>query len=205
MKNLHRHIDKGIFLHHFADEIFVRCVRCNTAGKVLASWKPYKWTAKFTCSCGCSLSTDNKDWVGPVCLSGQQRCNYCGHKWLSVCRRFEKKPPIIPKSIDQVCKQCNSVTPVKVDLHCSSPMGDAVDPHFGMPLQLIQPCKYGTIWAYNLRHLNELIDYTQAKLRTRQGVTNRSMFSRLPSWMKMAKNRELILKALDNLKSSLTH
>jgi len=76
---------------------------------------------------------------------------------------------------------------------------DAVDPHFGMPLFLIHGSRLGAVWAYNERHLSELIAYVQATLRVRQCAGNRSMFSRLPAWMKLAKNRGSVLKSLQKL------
>lgn len=73
------------------------------------------------------------------------------------------------------------------------------DPHFGLPLRFITNTRYGTVWAYNLKHLDELSRYVGAKLRERQGAGNGSMFSRLPKWMKLAKHREEIAKALGKL------
>lgn len=75
------------------------------------------------------------------------------------------------------------------------------DPHFGLPLWLATGTRHGTIWAYNLRHLNELSGYVNAKLRTRQNAGNRTMFWCLPKWIKLAKNRDEISKALCKLSS----
>ncbi len=92
---------------------------------------------------------------------------------------------------------------VEVTPERSVPEDRAIDPHFGLPLLLKAPSRYGLVWAYNERHLHELQTYIGAKLRERAGSGNGSMCSRLPAWMKRAKNREDILKALHRLASML--
>jgi hypothetical protein len=47
--------------------------------------------------------------------------------------------------------------------------------------------------------LEELTGYVSGKLRERKGSGNRAMFSRLPKWMKLAKHRVEIVKALRRL------
>ena len=61
------------------------------------------------------------------------------------------------------------------------------------------------LWAFNRRHLELLESYVEAKLRERhededQGWANTSLVSRLPAWMKSAKNREEVLKGLARLR-----
>jgi hypothetical protein len=51
------------------------------------------------------------------------------------------------------------------------------------------------LWAYNEAHLQALHDYAAAPLRERAGVTNGPMFSRLPQWMKLGRNRVLLQRA----------
>jgi hypothetical protein len=74
-----------------------------------------------------------------------------------------------------------------------------------MPLYLVHPCRFGTVWAYSERHLCELRLYVRAKLRVRQGGGNGAMFSRLPIWMKLAKNREAVIRALQRLDALLSN
>ncbi len=76
---------------------------------------------------------------------------------------------------------------------------DALDPHFGLPLLLVEKTAAGVLWAYNAAHLQALHDYADAPLRERVGVSNGSMFSRLPQWMKLARNRALLRKATTRL------
>lgn len=73
------------------------------------------------------------------------------------------------------------------------------DPFFGLQLHLVADNKAGIVWAYNERHLLELISYIQAELRINRAPGNSGMFSRLPTWMKVAKNRESVLNSLKKL------
>ncbi len=90
---------------------------------------------------------------------------------------------------------------VDVEAHRSIPDDRAIDPHFGLPLLLLTQARHGTVWAYNPRHLRELQAYIGAKLRLRRGAGNKSMFSRLPAWMKSAKHRDAVLKSLDRIEA----
>ena len=64
-------------------------------------------------------------------------------------------------------------------------------------------CCGNLLWAVNLDHLDFIEKYVAAKLRIRQPNINRSLASRLPSWMKQKKNREEILKGIGKLKLGL--
>lgn len=79
------------------------------------------------------------------------------------------------------------------------------DSYFGLPLWLQITCRHHVLWAYNERHLLLLEQYIQAKLRESKRVPqygwhNQSLFSRLPKWMLVAKNRSRVLSAFAKLK-----
>jgi hypothetical protein len=77
---------------------------------------------------------------------------------------------------------------------------EAIDPHFGQPLLFVDEGRHGCLWAYNLNHLDELRRYVAATLRERSSdAGNKSMASRLPAWIKLAKNRASILKRIERL------
>lgn len=77
-------------------------------------------------------------------------------------------------------------------------IGGAFDWYFGYPLYLQISCCGHTLWAYNLEHLEYLKNYVQAELREHHPYYL-SVESRLPSWMKSAKNREEVSKAIVKL------
>lgn len=62
------------------------------------------------------------------------------------------------------------------------------------------------IVAYHPQHLAELKQFIQADLRERHKdicYRNRSYFSRLPAWIKSARHRKEILKAIDRLEQMI--
>lgn len=202
MKHTERFVDTGKRLIGFADEVLVSCTGCGAPGIVHANWAPYTWHAKFECSnCQLALSSEAEHWVGAVRLSGRQPCGYCGHKWLTPAIEYEAPPNDPLPQLVAECPECGHQTMVKASLCRTFPDDRCCDPHFGLPLRLTISTRHGTVWAYNLAHLNELSGYVAAKLRVRQKSGNSLMFSRIPKWMKLAKHREEIEKALCKLKT----
>jgi hypothetical protein len=81
------------------------------------------------------------------------------------------------------------------------------DWYFGLELWLQIPCCGEILYANNEEHLNFLESYVRATLRERSldpkwGWMNQSLASRLPKWIKSAKNREQILKCIDKLRQT---
>ncbi|MEM6292567.1 MAG: hypothetical protein AAGA54_14940 [Myxococcota bacterium] len=86
-------------------------------------------------------------------------------------------------------------------------VGKGVDWYFHAPLWLETSCCGERLWAYNVSHLRWLRRYIAASLRpaarSEEGWANRSLGSRLPRWMKLAKNRDAVLRALGTLEARL--
>lgn len=82
-------------------------------------------------------------------------------------------------------------------------VGTAVDPFFYLPLWLKTDCEGNLLWAYNFEHLKFLKDHVEAKLRERNGqdLANKSLGSRLPKWMTSKRNREIVLKKINELQN----
>ncbi len=195
-----RHFDDGRGLRSFSDRVAVRCHRCDTPGWVVTSKTCCRTSARFRCT-GCSASLDGTDWVGAMRLQGHRPCGYCGHQWLCVNRHIAsgiRAPTTFPAR----CEQCGRTSDVSVT---ASPLreAEAADPHFGLPLRLVEPTRAGLLWAYNAEHLQALHDYAVSTLRERGAVHNGSMFSRLPQWMKLARNRVLLQRAVERLQRRL--
>lgn len=83
----------------------------------------------------------------------------------------------------------------------------AEDPYFHYPLYFQASYRGKTIWALNREHLQYLIDYLSADIRTVQSdfydtyKTMRSQSDMLPTFMKTAKNRDGIVKLLVKLQA----
>lgn len=82
-------------------------------------------------------------------------------------------------------------------------VGGSVDWYFGLDLWLKTSCCGEMLWVYNRKHLDFLENYVSAKLRERMPHRNKSLASRLPKWIKSAKNRDQVLKAIAKLKEKL--
>jgi hypothetical protein len=85
---------------------------------------------------------------------------------------------------------------------------EPVDYYFQYPLWLQMTCCGHTLWAYNLRHLDLIEAFVNAKLRERSpdenhGWSNQGLFSRLPKWMKSHKNQSAILKAIEKMRQQI--
>lgn len=76
------------------------------------------------------------------------------------------------------------------------------DPYFGFDVWYRIESKYGLLWAYNLEHLTVIENYIADTLRNRNAVPyqNNSIGSRLPQWVKDAKNRMYLLKLIKKSK-----
>lgn len=82
-------------------------------------------------------------------------------------------------------------------------IGASFDWYFRLPLWLQTECCGKNLWAYNRKHLEFIENYVASKLRERTPNINKSLASRLPQWMKSAKNREAVLKGIERLKEKL--
>ena len=98
---------------------------------------------------------------------------------------------------------CPSCAYHKVCDGTSITTGESVDWYFRLPLWLQVPCCGEVLWAYNERHLIFLEEYVGSFLRERHPNKNRSLASRLPSWMKEAQNRDAVLKCVGKLKQKI--
>ncbi|HEY0458416.1 MAG TPA: hypothetical protein VGC97_04640 [Pyrinomonadaceae bacterium] len=81
--------------------------------------------------------------------------------------------------------------------------GANVDWYFRLHLWLEISCCGTTLWAYNQKHLEMLESYVSAKLRERTVKGRSSVLSKLPKWIKSAKNRDEILRAIAKLRGKL--
>jgi hypothetical protein len=54
-------------------------------------------------------------------------------------------------------------------------------------------------WAYNRQHLCDIQEYVSAKLRERQILGFTTMVEKLPLFIVSAKNREIVLRKINDL------
>lgn len=109
-----------------------------------------------------------------------------------------------------VCRHCGLAQEWSGGL-VSLPRGTgepAADPYFGLPLWLQTETRHGWLWAYDLEHLDLIRRFVQASLRERgpwygTGPERMTMVARLPVWIKRARNRDEVLRAVSRIHASL--
>lgn len=144
-------------------------------------------------------------------------------EFLVVCPRCSLKATVRPSASEVparlTCANCGSVREwtseekgVLFSKHSSNwpdgqyAIGDSVDPYFHLPLWLQTSCGQQTLWAFNMRHLQFIRDYVAAEdrrspPRERNDPLNSLLASRLPKWMKSARNRDTVLRAIEILEA----
>ncbi len=74
----------------------------------------------------------------------------------------------------------------------------------GSKLWLSTETRHGLFYAYNFDHLDHIEAYVRATLRKVAfepgGIRNQAVTSRLPPWVKSAKNRAEVLKTIDRMR-----
>jgi len=135
----------------------------------------YKATVKRNCpDCGKNISAEQDNLKSPV-KEMTVTCPNCGFR----AEYASNITSYIPS------KQLNGLK------------GDLI---FNYPLWLQTNVKGNLFWAYNREHLEEIRIYVKAELRERQSWHLMTMVARLPQFIKDAKNREDILKAIKVLR-----
>lgn len=67
-------------------------------------------------------------------------------------------------------------------------------------LWLRRPCAGHVLWATNVEHLDYLESYVGAMLREGTHVPHQKLHHKLPTWMKVAKHRDEVLRGIAELR-----
>ncbi len=142
---------------------------------------------------------EKRDILMLTCLVRCPRCDQCAS--VIPAERVadaHARPRVVCPHCGYVNDGSNIITAIR--------MSDARDPSYQLPLWLQARCCGETLWAYNERHLDFLESYVTAKLRETapdNTVRNSTLASRLPAWIKSAKNREEIARCVERLRERL--
>ncbi|MEU9170733.1 hypothetical protein AB0D34_23495 [Streptomyces sp. NPDC048420] len=107
-----------------------------------------------------------------------------------------------------VCRNCGLSRESKGGgVHFFRGTGQAVDPYFHEPLFLQTETRHGWLWAYNPEHLELIRQFVQASLREHapwhEPGRRMTAVARLPTWIKRARNRAEVLRAIERIRASL--
>ncbi|WP_034278181.1 hypothetical protein [Actinospica robiniae] len=125
------------------------------------------------------------------------RCPACGQRALSTRHRdgYRYADPA-----RLTCARCGYARETRKLAHV---YGVPLDPFFKQPLWLQTACCGHTLWALNVEHLDALEGYVSAQLREKRLDLAYTMLDVLPGWMKAAKHRDEVLRAVSRLRQSL--
>ena len=194
MSDHDRFADPGTTLHDMATHFVVHCPKCD--GKALIN--PYEDSWRLTCT-SCFHVDRPGHWYGIMTAFVSVKCRECRNQ-LTRSAEVDGQWPKLKLKCDQCGDEC------EYDAHLSKHSkhhGLMTDPIFGLTLWLQEPFGDDLFWAYHYEHLILLQQYVHAKLRERgvanKGSKNSLMFSRLPSFISKAGNREDILHLIHKL------
>lgn len=205
---MERFQDENKWLGSFANEIFVRCPKCDSKASVKSSkidrdckcGRCYDYSNIFECKhCYYKLGQPIYQYIA----YGNTYCNNCYEKY-----EFESQPlKEKPEKHRTRCPHCNfqeDWKPKIKEILKSSNIGDGLvrEQHYNLPLWFQKEIDRKVFWAYNLEHIIYMERYIGASLRERNSKINysASLAARLPKFVKEAKNREKLLKILEKWK-----
>jgi hypothetical protein len=174
----------------------VICPQCHKAA--------HAFNRKFVClSCSYSRMPDEPQSTKPAELlhmAWQPRCRKCATMLPKTVRRnvhsAQRNVPVRCAACHHVASYPARRTPLVYD--------EGHDPSSGLPYYL--DCCVGRyrLWARNLDHLDLLEAYIIAQIRKRPlSPAGMTMLARLPHWIKAAKNRKDLLRAIRRLRASV--
>lgn len=208
--------DSGKRLVDFGGEYLIRCPKCDAPANISGG--------KLRCaSCGFAADKPNggiirsdsghyfegisiNDWFGDVTARAKigsssttrPPCQKCGNQFENLGVRPRKNAPNLPTTTRTDCSRCGTENEFELSWHPFQPADQPRDPLFGCQLLLQKDLKQGSLYAFNKAHAQEYLSYIEANQRERQPANTgkRSFFTSLPAWIKSAKNRDDIAKAL---------
>lgn len=197
--------DENKFLGNFANEILVKCPKCDSKSAVKREYKEgcncgRCYAAVFECKhCFYKLNEPVYQYIA----YGKSYCNHCFEKY-----EFESQPlKEKPEKYKAKCPHCNFQEEWKPKIkevlqNSKANDGLVTDTWYNLPLWFQKEVDGEIFWAYNQEHIDYLERYIGADLRERNSKINysSSLVARLPKFVKEAKNREKLLKIIERWK-----
>lgn len=197
--------DENKFLGSFANEILVKCPKCDSKSAV-------KRENKIGCECGRCYTTVFEckhcfyklaEPVYQYIAYSRVYCNHCFEKY-----EFESQPlNNKPETYRVKCPHCNfqeEWKPKIKEVLQNSNINDGLEKEqwYNFPLWFQKEVDGNIFWVYNQEHIDYLERYIEANLRERNSKANytSSLVARLPKFVKEAKNREKLLKIIEKWK-----
>ncbi len=190
----HRYRGPSTVLQSYMTEFAVVCPRCSRDALVRVNNPWILDGGKLTCS-NCS-HIESAEELTRYDVVVKRNCDYCGKEFeATLSGRKHKKEAITLRCPH--CATSRRYQPRNIK-HClpDKDSGRACDPVFGYALWFQTAIRGDLFWAFNRRHLTDIRNYVQSRLRERRMTGHMTMVERLPAFIKSAKNRDAILKAI---------
>jgi hypothetical protein len=183
--------------HSYMTEYLVVCPKCQKDALVTDYNPRFRCNGKLYCgNCHYLENADNRIRYEQLV---SMNCANCGRPIAVTIPNNKQKATSLLISCAH-CHMLHKVKPRNEEYLVQYGSNSAVnDPVFNLPLWLQHAVKNDVFWAYNRIHLADIRAYVQATLRERQIRSGTTMVERLPNFIKVAKNREAILKIISQL------
>jgi len=200
---MERFQDENKWLGSFGDIINIKCPRCSLQAVVKRTFQSqwyYNDRRILECkNCYYSLkevAVKYKAFVDTYCCNNEDKIKF-------ESQLLNEKPD----KIKLKCAVCNEVKEFKpkveeVSFMLTSDNTVVREGYFNAEIWYQKEFGKSFFWTYNLEHIHYLERYIKADLRERNnnGSNNGTMISRLPKFVKEAKNRDKLLKIIDKWK-----
>ena len=200
---MERFQDENRWLGSFGDIINVKCPQCASQAVVKRTFKSeryYSDSRVLECkNCYYSIKEGTVKYrasVDTYCCNNEDKIQFKS-------QLLNEKPDKI-KLKCPVCNEIKEFKPVITEIPFVLNTDNKLAREFSFNAELWYQKEFGKsiFWAYNIEHINYLERYIKASLRERNnnGSYNGTLVSRLPKFVKEAKNREKLLKILEKWK-----
>lgn len=178
--------------------IDVKCPNCSNRGVVSKREGIYQ----FSCTaCTKSMKKERLQYRYDV----HNLCENCGRYYrVDITEETQKNYP----ALHVACPYCGHVMQGKVQKSkkgyygCYEQVRNGCESIFGLELWFLSSFDGKPVWALNRAHLAYLIEYLSAELRESPNPVEagmRTQADQLPTFMKLGKNREKIVKLLKEM------
>lgn len=198
IKNIdNRFKDENYTISNFQNDVFVECPKCHKRAIIKKETPNSCWSERILTCPNCHFSQRGRKETFRVEL--KCNCSNCAVEInLTIPNVNKKKERIAVK-----CKNCGvtqDYEPRNISQEWMfSNNGKEIENYFGLPLWISSNFRNYTFWAFNYEHLDYLKKYISADLRERNNRTHWTMVEKLPVWMKSSKNREKLIKLINEL------
>lgn len=183
-----------------SDGLCVKCPACGQLGIVKID-EVFRY---FHCThCSKQIKEERQEYNYLI----EASCQACG-RYFRVKVTDKAKQPF--KVLNVGCPHCNHLNAapmqkIPTGIFYLSKIRQGYEPNFGFSLYYQGVFDGQLVWAINRPHLQYLIDYISADLRVKDGtasITTKTQADHLPTFMKLAKNRDGVVKLLKKMQTS---